>query len=144
MVEIILTNLVEIVAAVVLMLIGVLGTWLTTKIGKKESLQTINAAQQEVIQMAQITVSELKQTVVDGLKAGHEDGKLTKEEIAALGQTLLEKTMAKMSTSTYNLLNAAGVDVVALITGAGESWIDALKADVIAGGIPIEVETVVE
>ena len=41
------------------------------------------------------TVEELQQTLVEGLKAGREDGKLTKEEIASLGEALLDGTIAK-------------------------------------------------
>lgn len=128
MTAVIIENLVEIVGALLMMLIGVLGTWLTAKIGKKEDLKTINAAQQEVIAMAGQTVEELQQTVVDGLKASTEDGKLTKEEIETLGEALLAGTLAKMSDTTYNLLDAAGVDIVNLIQGAGEAWISRMKS----------------
>ena len=107
--------------ALLIMLIGALGTWITAKIGKKQEYANINTAQQEVVSMAQQTVSELQQTVVEGLKAAHEDHKLTKEEITALGETLIQKTMEKMSTPTKNLLNTAGVDIIALIQGAGEA-----------------------
>lgn len=120
---VIMENLVEIVVALVLTLISVLGAWLTAKIGKNKSLENIHAAQQEVMQMATVTVNELQQTLVDGLKAAHEDGKLTKDEIIMLGEKLLEGTVAKMSDTTFKLLDAAGVDIVALIQGAGEAWI---------------------
>lgn len=129
MVEIIIENIVKILGTLFIMLIGVLGTWLTAKIGKKQELTSINLAQQEVIGMAQQTVAELQQTVVDGLKAANEDHKLTNAEITALGETLIQKTMEKMSTPTQNLLNAAGVDIIALIQGAGEAWIKKLKSE---------------
>ena len=67
------------------------------------------------------------QTVVADLKATREDGKLTESEIASLGHKLLVKTKEKMSVPAMNLLTAAAVDVNALIKGAGESWINALK-----------------
>lgn len=127
MTEILIESAVEIAAALVITLIGVLGTWLTLKLGKRQELATINAAQQEVIGLAQQTVGELQQTVVDGLKAAHADGKLTKEEIATLGKLLAEKTMEKMSATTIKLLNAAASDINSLIVGAGENWINALK-----------------
>jgi len=76
-----------------------------------------------------VTVRELQQTLVEGLKAAHEDGKLTKDEIAMLGKKLLEETVKKMSEPTANLLAAAAVDLTALIRGAGESWIAALKKE---------------
>ena len=91
-------------------------------------MAAINVAQQEVIRLAHLTVEELQQTLVEGLKAAHEDGKLTKEEIASLGETLLDGTIAKMSAPTAKLLAAAAVDTTALIQGAGEAWIAKLKA----------------
>ncbi len=119
---------VQIAATLLITLIGVLGAWLTLKIGKREQLATINAAQQEVIKAAKLTVGELQQTVVDGLKAASKDGKLTPQEIAELGDMLIDKTLAKLSGPTYALLNAVAVDVNELITGAGENWINKLKS----------------
>ena len=127
MFEVIMENIINIVGALLMTLIGVLGTLITNWLNKRNKLATINAAQQELIFMAQQTVGELQQTVVSKLKAAHEDGKLTKEEISMLGTMLLEKTMAKLSEPTHQLLDAAGVDIVALIHGAGEEWINNLK-----------------
>ena len=129
MVEIIMESLVEVMATLLLMLIGILGTWLTMKLGKKEELAAINAAQQEVIAMAQLTVEELQQTTVEELKKAREDGKLTKAEIDMLRSLLLSGVKKKMSDPTANLLAAAAVDLNALIRGAGESWIAELKKE---------------
>lgn len=126
---IIMESIVKVAGSFVLMLIGVLGTWLTLKVGKREELAAINTAKDEVIQAAQLTVEELQQTLVEGLKAAHEDGKLTKDEIAMLGKKLLEETIKKMSAPAADLLAAAAVDVTALIQGAGESWIAELKKE---------------
>ena len=126
-VGILIENAVEIVAAFFIALIGVFGAWLTAKLGKATQLDTVNRAQQELIKLAQITVGELKQTVVDGMKAAHKDGKLTKEEIASLGQLLLEKTTAKLSASALDVLTAARVDISALITGTAEQLISNMK-----------------
>lgn len=130
MAAIIIETAMDILAELAIMLIGVGGTWLTIQMGKNKHIQSINAAQQEVIAMAQVTVGELKQTVVEGLKAGHEDGKLTKEEIKGLGFDLITLTMAKLSEPTTNLLEAAGVDVTELIRGAGEDWINNLNKEI--------------
>lgn len=119
----------EILSVLLVTLIGVLGTWLTVKIGKKQELAAIAAAQEEVIKLAQLTVEELAQTTVEQLKAGREDGKLTKDEIAMLGDMLLDGVYTKMSIPTAKLLNAAAVDVTALIRSAGESWVTAIKAE---------------
>lgn len=125
--EVIIETAVQILATLILTLIGVLGTWLTAKIAKRNELANINAATNEAIGAAQLTVLELQQTVVDGWKAASADGKLSKDEITQLGTMLIEKTMEKMSDSAKNLLTAAGVDITAIIKGAGEAMIQNMK-----------------
>ena len=125
--QILIENAVNIAAAFFIALIGVFGAWLTAKLGKATQLDTVNHAQQELIKLAQITVGELKQTVVDGMKAASKDGKLTTDEIAKLGQLLYEKTTAKLSASAMNVLTAAQVDISALITGTAEHLISGIK-----------------
>ena len=65
--------------------------------------------------------------VVDGMKAANKDGKLTKDEIAQLGNLLYEKTTAKLSASAMDVLTAAQVDISALITGTAEQLISGMK-----------------
>ena len=125
--NILIENAVNIATAFFIALIGVFGAWLTAKLGKATQLDTVNRAQQELIKLAQITVGELKQTVVDGMKSAHKDGKLTNVEIAQLGQLLYEKTTAKLSASAMDVLTAAQVDISALITGAAEHLISSMK-----------------
>ena len=125
--DILIDNAVNIAAAFFVALIGVFGAWLTAKLGKATQLDTVNHAQQELIKLAQITVGELKQTVVDGMKAASKDGKLTKDEITALGQLLYEKTTAKLSDSAMSVLTAAQVDISALITGTAEQLISGME-----------------
>ena len=127
--NILIENAVNITAAFFIALIGVFGAWLTAKLGKATQLDTVNRAQHELIKLAQITVGELKQTVVDGMKAASKDGKLSKEEIAELGQMLSEKTTAKLSASAMDVLTAAQVDISALITGTAEHLIGQMKED---------------
>jgi hypothetical protein len=127
MYEIIMETVVQIVAALLLTLIGVLGTWLTIKISKKAELANIAAATNEATRAAQTTVLELQQTTVTAMKAAHEDGKLTEDEIKNLSAMLLEKALDKMSEPAKALLIAAGVDISAIITGAGEAMIGAMK-----------------
>ena len=127
--DILIENAVNIAAAFFIALIGVFGAWLTAKLGKSTELDTVNRAQQELIKLAQITVGELKQTVVDGMKAAHKDGKLSKEEIAQLGHLLFEKTTAKLSASAMDVLTAAQVDISALITGTAEHLIGQMKTN---------------
>ena len=117
----------QVASTLLITLIGVLGTYLTLQLGQNAKLKNINDAQKELIRVAKITVDELQQTVVSDLKAAHEDGKLSAQEIAQLREKLLDKTVEKLSASAYALLAAAAVDVEALILGAGESWIERIK-----------------
>ena len=118
---------VQVLVALAVALIGVAGTWLTTQIGKVKQLQTVQIAVDEAKNAAITTVLELQQTVVDDLKAAAVDGKLTKEEIAKLKNDLLAMSMAKLSNASVKVLTAAGVDISAIITGAGEAVIAQLK-----------------
>lgn len=115
--------------ALLLTLISVGGTWLTIKLQERTQLGNIQISVESVINMAQLTVMELQQTVVEGMKNAHADNKLTREEIAMLGNMLIDKTLEKLSTPTYDLITAAGVDIEALIHGAGEAWINRLKGE---------------
>lgn len=127
MTNVIIENLVQIVATLIVTLIGVLGAWLTAKIAKRAELSNISTATDEAIRAAQTTVLELQQTTVDKLKAASADGKLTKAEIAELGKMLIDGLMEKMSDAAKNVLNSAGVDITAIIKGAGEALIASMK-----------------
>lgn len=124
---VIIENAVQVVSTLLLMLIGVLGAWISAKIAKREELKNISAATEEATKAAQTTVLQLQQTTVEHLKAASADGKLTKDEIDSLGKALLEGTIAKMSASAVKLLNAAGVDLSELIKGVGEAMIAGMK-----------------
>lgn len=123
MMDVLIENIVEIAATLLITLIGVLGAWLTAKIGKREELKTIAAATAEATSAAQQTVQELQQTTVERLKAASADGKLSKDEISELGKMLIDGATAKMSDASKGVLNAAGVDISAVIKGAGEALI---------------------
>lgn len=127
MVNVIIENAVQIAATLVVTLIGVLGAWLTAKIGKREELKNISAATDEATKAAEKTVLELQQTTVDKLKSASADGKLSKDEIDELGKLLIDGASAKMSDAAKGVLNAAGVDLTAIIKGAGEAMIAKAK-----------------
>lgn len=122
--EAIISLIAQVLATLLITLIGVLGAWLTAKIGKRVELSNINKAKDELIIAAQQTVMELQQTVVEGLKDVAIDGKLSEEEITELAGLLVSKTKEKMSLPAIKLLEAAAVDVNALIRGAGEALIN--------------------
>lgn len=126
----------EIVTVLVTTAIGVAGAWLLAKMAKYQEVATVRKATEEVIILAQQTVGELMQTIVADAKAAREDGKLTQTEIEALGQTLLVKVTEKMSEPTRKVLEAAAVDITALIRGAGEEYIATLKTNPIPVILP--------
>lgn len=125
--SIIIETVAKILATLVITAIGVCGTWLTAKFGKRQELTNISIAANEAVGAAQQTVLELQQTVVDGLKAAHEDGKLTEDEIKELGDMLIKKSLEKMSVPATKVLAAAGADISAIIKGAGEAMIQNMK-----------------
>lgn len=125
--SIVIEYAVQIVAYLLLALLGVLGTWLAAKFAKRQELTNISIATQEAVGHAQQTVLELQQTTVDKLKAAHEDGKLTEDEIKELGEMLLKKSLEKMSVPATKVLAAAGADISAIIKGAGEAMIQNIK-----------------
>ncbi len=129
MTDTIITIVAQVITTLLITLIGVLGAWLTAKIGKRVELTNINKAKDELIAAAQQTVLELQQTVVEGMKAAAEDGKLSDDEVESLCIMLMTKTKDKMSLSAIRLLEAAAVDVNALIRGAGEALIERMHAD---------------
>lgn len=130
----------EIVQTLILAGIGILGAWVSVKLAKTQHFKSVGAAWDEAVKASKLTVGELKQTFVDNLKASRDDGKLTEPEIADLRKKLFELTKDKMSQPAYDILLAAGVDLNALILGAGDAYIDEIKrnswAGVIAEGIP--------
>ena len=121
--EILIQYAVDIAASLIVVLIGIIGAWLSKILAKRMELKNINEAKNEVISAAEQTVLDLKQTMVDDLKAAAEDGKLSKEEVAALGVKLLSITTSKLSASTIKLLEAAKVDITALIQSTAEAYI---------------------
>lgn len=127
MVDVIIENIVKIVAALLMMLISVGGAYLTSLIAKHEKLKAISEATQQVIDAAIQTTGELQQTVVGDLKAASADGKLSEEEINTLYHDVVVLTLDKLSVPTINLLNAVGADIEAIIHGATEDWINTMK-----------------
>lgn len=118
---------VGIAAYLLVTLIGLLGAWLSSKLAKRMELQNIKAATDSVIAATRETVHELQQTTVEKLKAAHEDGKLTQEEINGLGYALLDITESKLADSVKGLLLAAKIDLETLIRSTAESYIDKMK-----------------
>lgn len=114
---------VQVLSTLAITLIGVFGSWLLSKMAKKTQLTNIQSATNELISAAQLTVLELQQTTVEKLKEAAEDGKLSEQEIEALGEALLSGAKEKMAKPSIDLLIASGVDINKIIIGAGEALI---------------------
>lgn len=127
MTDIIIENIVKITAALLLMMIGVLGTYLTTLAAKRAETANVSEALRALTEAAKTTVGELQQTIVGPLKAAAADGKLTPDEIADLRNMLVAQTKQKMLPSAINIINAAGADIEAIILGVGENLINKAK-----------------
>ncbi len=127
MADIIIENIVKIAAALLLMLIGVLGTYLTTLAAKRAETANVSEALRALTEAAKTTVGELQQTIVEPLKAAAADGKLTPDEITDLRNKLVTQTKQKMLPSAINIINAAGADIEAIILGVGENLINKVK-----------------
>ena len=125
--DVIIENVVKIVAALLMMLISVGGAYLTSLIAKHEKLKAISEATQQVIDAAIQTTGELQQTVVNDMKAASADGKLSNEEINTLYHDVVVLTLDKLAAPTINLLNAVGADIEAIIHGSTEDWINTMK-----------------
>ena len=125
--EAVMEATVRVLTAVLLALISVGGTWILRKIGDKVQMAHIRNAMEDVIRITQITVGELQQTVVEGLKAAHEDGKLTETEIKGLQESLLNHVVMRLSNPTINVIESASIDLESLIQGVAEDWINTMK-----------------
>ena len=117
----------KVIFTLLVTLIGVAGTWLTAQISKRNELVNISAATDEATKTAQRVVLELQQTVVEGMKAACEDGKLSDAEIAQLKGLLIDKALAQLSEPAKKVLAAAGKDVISIIQSAGEAMVLAIK-----------------
>ena len=105
-------------------------TWVLSKIGKKEQLQNITTAFEQLTELARQTVGELQQVFVDDWKRTG-DGKLTPEQITTLQSELLRLTKEKLSDPARALIEAAGMDLNAIIIGEAEAWIRDLKQETV-------------
>lgn len=103
------------------------GTMVLGAIRKQKNLQNTAAAFSNLMEATRQTVGELMQVFVNDWKAENVDGKLTPEEIETLREELLRLVIAKTDTETRALIEAAGADLTALITGEAENWINELK-----------------
>lgn len=125
--EILITQAAQIVSTLIVTLIGILAAWLTAKLNQHMQLKNLTAALDTCLKMTQVTVGELQQKFVEGMKIANEDGKLTQEEIKELNSSLVMYTKEKMTPELINVIVNAGIDINKFILDAGENYIQEFK-----------------
>jgi hypothetical protein len=88
---------------------------------KSEEIKKYTGMLSEVVQA---TVTSLNQTIVEGLKAAHEDGKLTEDEVVEL------KNMSKRAV--LNVMGDKGVAVLHEACGDVEQYVSHLIEQAVA------------
>lgn len=125
--DVIIQYVAEIIGLVLITAIGIFGTWILNKINKNKNLENISLAMEQVTLATQETVRRLQQTLVEDYKEMSVDGKLTPEQIQELKGKVISITLSQLSDPTINLLTAAKLDVMNLITNAAEAYINEMK-----------------
>lgn len=125
--EILIEQAAQLVSTIVVTLIGLLAAWLSAKLNEYMKLKNLASALDTCLKMTQVTVGELQQKLVEGMKEANEDGKLTEDEIKTLNSSLLAYTKQKMTPELINVIVSAGIDINQFILDAGESYVQELK-----------------
>ena len=102
---------------------------LSKMLAKSERMSHVALAMSEMEAVVVAVVGELQQTTVEGLKAASADGKLSKTDIEYLGKQLVDKAAKGLSTTAIDTLNAAEVDVEAMIHSIAEAYIAQIKRE---------------
>jgi CCR4-NOT transcriptional regulation complex NOT5 subunit len=121
--NLVIETAVSTLAAIVLALVGVGIQYLKGLVAEKLQMQTLAAALEELDTDVAATVDELQQVLVEDLKAAHEDGKLTEDEIKMLNIRLINATMEKLSEPAARIIKAAGIEIEARIKSLAEAYI---------------------
>lgn len=121
--SVIIETITQVLTALLLMLINVGGAWLIARIGKYMQFRQTADGISQLRDAAAVTAGELQQTVVENLKAMAKDHKLTETQIQQLREDVYIKSVEKMSPAVMSLLEAAGIDTVAIIQGVTEDWV---------------------
>lgn len=119
----------QIMFDVLMLVASVVFAYLAKYLAKSEKLRHIALAMDELEGIVVSIVGELQQTTVEKLKEDSADGKLTKQEIEALGLTLVDKAKKQLSDPAAETLVAAGVDIESMIHSIAEACIASIKAE---------------
>lgn len=125
--EILIEQAAQLVSTIILTLLALLATWLSTKLSNYIKIKNLSSALDTCLKMTKVTVGELQQKFVEGMKIANEDGKLTDEEIKELNSSLIMYTKEKMTPEIINIIVNAGIDINKFILDTGDSYVQELK-----------------
>ena len=125
--EVIIEVAVQVIGAILMGIVGIVFAYIGKWMGQNKKLETVSAAMEQLEAVVKNVVGELQQTTVEQMKAATEDGKLTKEDIKALGETLIIQATSQLSDPAASTLEAAGVDVESMIHSMAEAYIERIK-----------------
>lgn len=125
--EVIIEVAVQVIGAILMGIVGIVFAYIGKWMGEKEKLGTVSAAMGQLEAVVKNVVGELQQTFVEGLKEASEDGKLSKTDIQWLGEQLIEKATEQLSDPAADTLEAAGIDIEAMIHSMAEAYIERIK-----------------
>lgn len=125
----VIENVVQILVAALLSTVLIGLRYIRDLVTEKLKMQNLAGALRELDSAVINTVGELQQTVVDGLKAASADGKLTEDEVKMIGEKLIAGVKDKLSAPAANIINAAGVDIVAYMRGVAEAYLHDIKVE---------------
>ncbi|MGI6315374.1 MAG: hypothetical protein ACOX17_01700 [Christensenellales bacterium] len=129
MTELLIGQLLEIAAAVVISMIGAAGTLLTAKMAESKKLRNTAEAMGILGEATRTAVLRLQQTTVEWMKEANADGRLTDEEKRYLREELVRTTTATLTGPVLRTLTAGGADIREAIVNAGEAYIRMRKEE---------------
>lgn len=120
--------LVEIIGTAVILALGIVGTWALAKLGQNQKLNNVSEAVGQLLEATNIAVVALQQQFVEDWKK-NQNGKLTEQQIMELKTQVITITLNYLSKPTLDLLEAAKIDIVNIISTAAEAYVLKLKQD---------------
>ena len=125
--EAIIEVAVQVMGAILMGIVSIAFAYIGKWMGQTKKLETVSAAMEQLEAVVKNVVGELQQTTVEKMKAATADGKLTPADIKELGETLFIKSCEQLSDPASATLQAAGIDVEAMIHSVAEAYIERIK-----------------
>lgn len=125
--EVIIEVAVQIIGAILMGIVGIVFAYIGKWMGQTKKLETVSAAMEQLEAVVKNVVGELQQTTVEKMKAATADGKLTPADIKELGEALFIKSCEQLSDPASHTLEAAGIDIEAMIHSIAEAYIERIK-----------------